>query len=616
MIIRLAIQDLAIIENLKIEFSPGFNVITGETGAGKSILIRALHLLMGAKASPEVVRQGKDSSIISGEFRVASGHPAVIGLENLGIHCEGDESGATILVRRQVSAKGRTQAWINDVAVTTQALREVGMQLIDVFVQHENQRLMDGSQHLRYVDEFVNDRALAVKVQRLVGETSEEIGKLQELITRYQEAHRNHDYVSFRLDELKKFDPSQADYESVKRLSDSAGKQVEGREYLTKAAALLVDESSGESLSRHLRDVVRLLGQFSKKAGETLSADLSVLSDQAVEIAEKLDELSYAIDKRASEFDIDEGELEAAEKREFGYHDLFRKFGVRDIESLMSEQERMATELSAIETAAEQVAQLLSGLEKKTEALTAAAGELSEKRKTAAKRIKKSIEGELQELSMKGAQIQVEFQPVSRTLPELDLTPFAEKSAKKWTALKTTLAGVSENGNEKAQMLLASNPGEPMLPLNKIASGGELSRILLAFKKALAVDAETCVLVFDEIDTGISGRVADVVGAKLRELADRFQVICISHLAQVAVYADSHLLVEKQKKGARTEANLRKLSSDESAREVARLLSGAEVSTPSLANAKSLIEKARKRGAKPVPASRKSPPREERDRRA
>lgn len=614
MITRLAIQDLAIIENLKIDFSAGFNVITGETGAGKSILIRALHLLMGAKASPEVVRQGKDYSIISGEFRVAADHAAVIGLENLGIRCEGDANSCAILVRRQIGIK-RSQAWINDVAVTTQALREVGMQLIDVFVQHENQRLMDGAQHLRYVDEFVNDRPLAIRVQRLVSETSEEIEKLRDLITKYQEIHRNRDYVSFRLDELKKFEPTLEDYETIHRISQSAGKQVEGKELLAKAAQLLVDDSNGESLSRNVREVIRVLGQFSKKVGEAVAADIDALSNQAAEIADKIDELSYSIDKRASDFDIDESELEAAEKREFGYHDLFRKFNVRDIDGLLSEKERMSSELTAIESAAEQVGELLKGLEKKAEAVLAAAKELSEKRQTASKKIKKSIESELSELSMPGSKIAVEFQKINRTLPELDLTPFSMKASKQWEVLRAKLSGVSEHGAEKAQMMLSSNAGEPLMALNKIASGGELSRILLAFKKALAVDAETCVLVFDEIDTGISGRVADVVGAKLRELADQFQVICISHLAQVAVYADSHLLVEKQKKGNRTEANLRKLSSDDSAREIARLLSGAEVSTPSLANAKSLIEKARKRPANLVVASSKSRSKEARGRR-
>jgi DNA repair protein RecN (Recombination protein N) len=587
MITHLSIEGLAIIESLSIEFSPGFNVITGETGAGKSILIRALHFLMGGKASADTVRQGSPAANVSGQFWVPKGHCALSVLESLGIPYEGQTGvGHEILIRRQLTNKGRAQAWINDIAVTSTSLREVGITLVDVFGQHENQRLMDSAQHINYIDDFLELPQPREKVEELSRNCQKCLAEVQTLIETYHSRSRSRDYFSFRMEELEKFAPSREDYDRIVLLSQRAESVLSVKEVVTSVIQLLDGSDDGPSVSAMLREVSKQLSLLGDE-GELLKAS-------ALEVCNSVDSLNYEVSKFASGFDIDEKELEGAQSRIFGYQELFRKHGVRDVDSLVSETNRLKTELEFLNSAEEELEESLTRLRDDTLRLRAAAQELTKSRAKAAKTIKKTVESELQELAMPGASLSIEFTPMKRNVPELDLSLFREELRGLWNESATRLSTVGEKGAERGQFLLASNPGEPALALNRVASGGELSRIMLALKKALVADAETCVLVFDEIDTGISGRVADVVGRKMRELANNFQVICISHLPQVAVYADTHFLVHKggKKTAKRTETTIVRLSKEESAQEIARLLSGAEVSKVSLANAKSMIAKA------------------------
>lgn len=588
MITHLSIQGLAIIDSLTIDFTSGFNVITGETGAGKSILIRGLNFLMGAKASTEAVRQGYEQATVIGEFQVPAAHPALPLLGKLGIPVDAETGAAAILVRRQISAKGRSQSWINDVPVTTQPLRELGATLVDVFAQHENQRLMDEGQHLSYVDSFLGDAAL---VKTEVGELSRAchgiVAELERTIETFFAREKSKDYLVFRRDALKRFNPSEEDYASVQSSCEKAERSEKLRETIGKVMHCL-DGETGEkdSPAKAVREAARLLGALGDEG-------IGSLRESAETIARSLDDLSYEVGRLASAFEGDEGTIEQAQARLFGYQDLFRKHGVRDIEGLLGESARLDAELDFLESVSTKLEALLHQLVELATRLSAASKRLSEARLSAARVIKRKVESELQELAMPGAKLDVRFVPVTRALPALDLSILGEELLPLWDKARALLAEIGEWGAERGEFLLASNPGEPALPLARVASGGEMSRIMLALKKALVADAETCVLVFDEIDAGISGRVADVVGRKMQELASGFQVLCISHLPQVAVYADAHFLVHKAGRGTRTESTIVRLTADESAREIARLLSGAEVTPTSLAHAKSLIERAR-----------------------
>ena len=268
MITHLNIKGLAIIENLEIDFSPGFNVITGETGAGKSILILALHFLTGAKVSADVVRSGAESASVAGEFLVHEDHPAVKALIDLGIEMEKVGEDAVILIRRQLSNKGRSQAWINDVAVSSQALKGIGHGLVDIFAQHENQRLMHPSEHIRYLDQFAGQPKELKKVQELYTVCEATLSEMETIVQKVATSQRDRDYLDYRLEELKKFEPSREDYAQVTELSESSDKVVSERELLTEAVAYL-ENSDSEGISSSLWEMAKKLGKLGD-SGEAL----------------------------------------------------------------------------------------------------------------------------------------------------------------------------------------------------------------------------------------------------------------------------------------------------------------------------------------------------------
>jgi len=291
--------------------------------------------------------------------------------------------------------------------------------------------------------------------------------------------------------------------------------------------------------------------------------------------------------------DVDESQLDQWQERLGAYKDLCRKMSVQDIQGLILEKQRLEEEIGFLESAESELIERLVKLAKHCRLLSKFADQLSHERVHAFQKIQSSIRAEFEELDMKGAVLDAEFLPVQQNLASLDLVDFDQKVLDLWSEIAERFTRLNRGGSERVQFLLAANPGEPAKPLAKVASGGELSRIMLGIKKVLSVGADTCVMVFDEIDTGISGKTANIVGAKLRDFAKTFQVICISHLAQVAAFGDSHFKVEKSLNKGRTESRIYRLSQQQSAEEIARLLSGDEITAPSLAHAKQLIEKAR-----------------------
>ena len=588
MLTQLNIQGLAIIESLSIDFTKGFNVITGETGAGKSILIKALNFLLGSKASADAVRRGRDLASVSGTFHLPSNHRVMGVLDALGIPADDTEDGFEVIVRRNVSSKGKSQAWINDVPVTMGSLKDFAEVLIDVFAQHENQRMLDPHHHMSYVDQFLRDGKPLLAYRELYEKCMEDLRKLRDMCDDFRNRKRDGDYLAFRCDELDKFDPSVEDFEKTKSLCDKAGKFFNMTSSLQRAQACLDEGAGGEALGKPLRELTKILHGLC-----AVSPEMEKLSADAAEIAKKIEELSFQLGRFSGTVDVDEGELESAQERLAGYQAIIRKMAVHEVSELLTEWERMSGELRFIESAATEAMSILKRLIASSALLMTAAQSLSKARHKAGKEISKTVEAELKHLAMPGAALEVRFEDVHRADIELDVGIIGEHLLPLWKEVSGLLSKMNDSGNERAQLYLASNPGEPAMPLQKVASGGEVSRIMLAFKKALAAGADTCILVFDEIDSGISGRVADVVGQKLKELSSHVQIICISHLPQVAAYGETHFRVHKFGKDSRTESTISRLSPKESAEEIARLLSGNEVNSASLANAKNLISKAR-----------------------
>jgi len=590
MLTQLHIQGLAIIDSLSITFVAGFNVITGETGAGKSILIRALGLLLGAKASAETVRRGRSNATVSGFFEIPAEHPSGAVLLGYGIGVEAADGLMQILVRRTVTDKGRSFAWINDTPVTVTVLRELALSLIDVFGQHDNLRLLDAVQHVTYLDQFLRDKALPRSFALAYQEVQDEIHILSAMAADFKTKRRDSDYLHYRCEELQGFAPSQSDFDRVQDLCRRGNHMMALVKGLEEAQHAVDHGGGGDTSARPMWEVGKMLGRLA-----TLSPALGELSSQAQAVAAQIEELSFGIGKALAEVEIDDQDLEAAQERLAGYQELLRKLTLQNVTELLTEQERLSSELGFLQSASADVSVRLAQLKRGVQGLAAAAAKLSQARRQAQGVVKQRIEKEMHELAMPGATMAVDLIPVRRSLSDSGFAIFGAEAAATWAEIADNLTGLSEQGAEKAQFMLAANEGEAMLPLHKIASGGEISRVMLALKKALAVGADTCILVFDEIDAGISGRVADVVGRKMQELAADFQVICISHLAQVAAHGDAHFFVHKLSKDQRTESTITRLSARASEEEIARLLSGAEVTASSLANARGLLKKARQR---------------------
>ncbi len=589
MITHLSIRGLAIIEELRIDFSPQLNVITGETGAGKSILIKALHLLLGVKADPDVIRSGFERAHVAASFLLPKIHPSVVLLREHSL-IDDEQELCELIVRREISQKGRSQAWINDQLISSALLKEVGQSLIDIYGQHENHRMLDASIHMEYIDQFLKDPSLPLKLSSLISVIQSGMGDIRKSIEQLQLKKREQDFLQFRFDELSRFAPSHEDYEEVSVHCQKAVRSMAEQKILKQAQSLCDEGYTGRPLGSAVQDLLRTLEQ-SKWIREDKDFDASIHSLR--DLLQALDDVSFLIERVANKNAVDEERIEADQERLAQYQSLFRKLGVRSIVEMMQEYDRLEKEISFVNEGPEVIEEKMRGILSMITDADAMARCLTDERSKAAQSAISTIEAELQDLNMKGAQIKFEFQNVRQSIASPDLQDLSSELQKMWAKCADFLTETGKCGRERGQFLLAANPGEGFKPLAKVASGGEISRIMLGFKKALAIGANTCVMVFDEIDTGISGQTAHIVGRKLKELSHKFQVICISHLPQVAAYGDAHFKVEKNQKLASTETRIYKLTIEESEKEVARLLSGDHVTPSSLTHAKQLKRAAR-----------------------
>lgn len=592
MLTQLDIHGMAIIDHLSVSFGAGFNVLTGETGAGKSILIKALHLLLGAKAAPEIVRQGHEQAIISGSFHLAQGHAVLQLLEHLGIPTPGEGHGHGLLLRRVVQAKGRTAAWANDIPITVATLKEIGSRLIDIFAQHDNQKLLDEATHGEQLDAFLPPSSESkANYTSLYQQASLTLHSLRQTLAAYRQKSQGLDTLEQQHSDLAALNPGREDYEGLRRVCAEAAQSLQKKEKLLHVAQLLDSAYGGEALSQALWQGGKIL--------ERLEGQGPALAKQMEDLATGVDDLSFELERALEAIDLDEQQLDMAQERLATYQSYCRKFLCEGIDGLLAEQERIERELHFIRSATKTISQQLANLDKLCQGLQAKAAELAEERRAAALILEKRVAAECQELAMPATQLWVHFEAVKSNVAALDFAAlgndFAAAHAATAARSLAVLSRLREDGSERIRFLLSTNAGESPKALSRVASGGEVSRLILALKRALLSSNETAILVFDEIDTGISGRIAAIVGKKLWEMAQKTQILCISHLAQVAAYAEHHYSVRKTANSATsTVVSLHTLSPEETTEEIARLLSGAEVTPLSLANAKHLLE-----GAKP-----------------
>lgn len=583
MLHELSISNFAIIDQVRLTFAPGMNVFTGETGAGKSIIIDAVSALLGGRLSGEtVIRTGAERAIVEGIFALTPAEAGLLrpALEELGL----DEGDGELILSRELTRSGRNICRVNGRAVTVAALEQLGQRLVDIHGQGEHLSLLRVREHLGYLDRYAGLGEERARLAETVGELRRVRQALQECLRDERELARRMDLLQFQVAEIEsaRLDPAEEEQLLQQRLRLANAERLQ--ELANSGYALL---NGGEQQRRAVLD---LLGAAVHDLTQLEKLDPAVAPHrQAVEDAlYQLEDVARALRVYRDSIEYSPARLEQVEERLSLIQGLKRKYG-ETVAEVLRFGESARAELEAISHNEERVAELRA----QEEALLKQAGEqaahLSAARRNAAARLERAVEEQLAELKMEGARFIVAIDRTEDPAgPEID--------GKRW-ALDPT-------GVDRVEFLIAPNPGEPPKPLAKIASGGEASRLMLALKTVLSQADSVPTLIFDEIDAGISGRVGTLVGRKLWSLARTHQVLCVTHLPQIASLADCHLNVCKKVAGERTVTEVRALDEGERARELANLLGG-DSTGASLLNAQELLAQGQewKQSRVPVEAS-------------
>ncbi|SED16751.1 DNA replication and repair protein RecN [Burkholderia sp. WP9] len=554
MLRHLSIRDFVIVAALDLEFDSGFTVFSGETGAGKSILIDALALALGARADANVVRTGESRADITAEFETHAQVEHWLDEQALGTIGADGHHGSTVMLRRVVDANGRSRAFINGTAATLAQLREVGEMLVDIHGQHAHQLLMRPDAQRELFDTHAGLSDTAAIVTRAWRTWREKVQAVEHAQTRDRELQLERERLAWQLTELDKLAPQPGEWEEVnaehRRLSHSAN-LIDGVQ-----GALGALSESDEAMITHLASIVskvRDLAEIDPALNDVLAA---------LEPAEiQLQEAAYSLSHYAQKLELDPDRLAQVEKRLDALHSAARKFRLQP-ETLPEEHEARRAQLAALDAAAD-LDSLHAAEAKAKEAFLTEAKKLSKARAKAGKALGAAVTTGMQELSMKGGSF------------EVALVPLPEGGA---------------HGLEQVEFRVAGHAGVPLRPLAKVASGGELARISLALAVIASAASPTPTLIFDEVDTGIGGGVAEVVGRLLHQLGQQRQVLCVTHLPQVAARGDHHFQVAKAGNGkGGTVSSVTSLDKANRIEEVARMLGGLEITPTTRKHAKEML---------------------------
>ncbi len=552
MLTALSIRNVVLIEKLDLTFRHGLCVLTGETGAGKSILLDALGLALGARAETGLLRQGSNSAVVTACFEVPADHPAnrLLAEHEIGIE-------ETLLLRRTLNAAGRTRAFINDQSTSVGLLKKVGESLIEIQGQFEQHGLLDSATHLSLLDVFGR---LQVKAQEVHDafhawrDTQLEQSKATEDAER---ARRDEDYLRHALEELDTFDPREgedSELTETRRFLMQAGQIVEA------VQAAQSEFDTNNPINETLRSALRKLERVSEASAGRLDPAIAALDRAVAEVEAATETLSEA----AQVIEIDDLRLNNVEERLFALRELARKHRV-DVDKLPELRQSFHDRLALIDDQSDAVAKLEAAVQKARTRYLRHAETLSKARTKASKALDKAVNLELAPLKLEKATFTTEL---------------GVKAEDDW----------GESGINAARFMVATNPGEPVGPIGRIASGGELSRFMLALKLVLTSAGDQPSLIFDEVDSGVGGATAHAVGERLWRLADRTQLLVVTHSPQVAARGSDHFLVKKAGSGGRVVTDVQRLGGDDRLEEVARMLSGAAITEEARAAAGRLIE--------------------------
>jgi DNA repair protein RecN (Recombination protein N) len=555
MLARLSIRDIVLIERLDIEFSRGLAVLTGETGAGKSILLDAFALALGGRGDAGLVRHGVEQGQVTAVFDVPKGHPAAAILSDNGL----DDTGEMILRRVQL-ADGRTRAFINDQAISVQTLKAVGTALVEIHGQHDERALVDAATHRRLLDAFAGLEKDVAALEILWEARRAAHAALEQHGAGMERAAREADYLRHAADELKKLKPRDGEETALaeRRTAMMQGEKIAG-DLREAQDAVSGNHSPVAALSAAVRRLERRAGNSPALVEPAVKA-----IDAAINALEEADQHLTAALIAA---DFDPNELERIEERLFALRAASRKHST-PVDGLAALAAKYAADVALIDAGAEQLKKLESSAAEADKRYNAAATKLSAARTKSAEKLNKAVNAEL--------------------------TPLKLERAKFSTQIDSDFASPGPQGFDRVEFWVQTNPGTRPGPLMKVASGGELARFLLALKVVLSDRGSAPTLVFDEIDTGVGGAVADAIGARLARLASKVQVMAVTHAPQVAARADQHLLISKDAldKGKRVATRVNSLAADHRREEIARMLAGAEITTEARAAAERLIKAA------------------------
>ncbi|NLY80259.1 MAG: DNA repair protein RecN [Lysinibacillus sp.] len=555
MLKELHIRNFAIIDELTVHFYNGLTVLTGETGAGKSIIIDAIHLLAGGRASQEFVRHGAKKAELTGLFSITEDkHPIFEKLQEAGIESEE----GTIILRRDISDNGKSVCRVNGKLVTLSTLREIGSTIIDIHGQHENQELMDEKQHIHLLDQFAEKqlqpikeqyeqifhsyRALKREVEAMninEQQTAQRIDLYQFQIQELEDARVSVHEEEALLEERRRLQNYHKIFERARNAYEAISGEYKGLDCI------------GEAMSA-LEDIVIVDEQF-KDSHEAVTTSFYALQDASHQIKNILDELEF-----------DPERLNEVENRLAQYQMLKRKYG-STVEEILSYYEKIKGELNNLINRDEAIQKKEQELKKMEATLEQLCNELTKVRKNCANALSEAIMNELRDLHMEKAKFIVRFE---------------------------RLNNFDVNGKDYISFYISTNVGEPPKSLPKIASGGELSRIMLALKTIFSSKSQITSIIFDEVDTGVSGRVAQAIAEKIANISFNSQVLCISHLPQVAAMADQHYLITKQVEKNRTHTTVQHIDDNHRVEEISRMMSGAEITELTLQHARELLQMA------------------------
>lgn len=547
MLKALEIENIAVIEKTSVEFSPGLNVLTGETGAGKSIVIDSINAILGERTSRDLVRNGADTAVVTALFEDIDAAAAEI-LEDLGFDTEDDGS---LLLSKKISASGKSSCKINGKSATVSMLKQVGASLVNIHGQHDSQELLRPECHYKYIDMLIDDKSVIDNYKRSFKNLIKLRRRLKTLTSDESEKERRLELLDYQIKELEDADIKIGEHEQLVKRRDLINKS----EAITTALNRVTAALNGDD------EIMGIMSVLSSCCDELSSFEQTKrISEEMNDIVDSLETAKDDIARLQGEIDFDPNELEMIEERLDLLYRFSNKYGPNEA-AMLDYLDNAKKERNAIVRADEEMENLSREYDSAFDETVDLAETLSNVRKKNAEQFEKQVMDELRFLDM----------------PKLKFTVDFKKG------------NLSSNGFDKIEFLISANPGEPPKPLDKIASGGELSRIMLAIKSILSYNDTIGTLIFDEIDTGVSGRASQKIGLKLKSVSENTQVICVTHSAQIASNADEHFLISKEFHDGKTFTKVKTLDFSERKKELARIMGGLEITDALLKSAEEML---------------------------